>query len=775
MPVVKGGVWTNVEDEILKASVSKYGLNQWQRVSSLLARKSAKQCKARWSEWLDPSIRKVEWSRDEDEKLLHLAKLMPTQWRTIAPIVGRTATQCLDRYNQLLDEAEARDNHELGLAGPGDEAAAPSADDIRRFRPGETDPDPETKPARPDAVDMDEDEKEMLSEARARLANTQGKKAKRKARERQLEESRRLSLLQKRRELKNAGINIKLNTRKKGEMDYNADIPFEKAPALGFYDTSEEQSRNERQREGIDPRKALSHKKRQGDEDDKGDKKRRKGDKEKTGDAALKAAVAKAGQLAKIREAEQLSKRRPLNLPAPQVSEQELEEIVKMGMIGESANALAEAGENASTKGLVGNYSTINSSAPIRTPRAPPTEDRIANEIKNIRALTETRSSLLGGENTPLIQSGSTGFKGINPERSTISTPNPMATPFRAGAPGATPLVGGRAGQTPLRTPRDNLAINASADGAMISMTPRDQKLHQNSIKTSLKAAFASLPKPKEIELEVPDEPTEEAMKDGPNVEEDAAVRDARIRARQEAEAAAEAKRQTQAIQRNLPRPSVINIEKLFQAVEQESGTSALVAREFALLVSTDAVKFPVKGGKVIGTARPLERIEDELFEKARMEILLELPEEVAKGAGKEFEEAWRRVHDNPVLPGLEQYGDDDEIDEEQVLNEAFESINKKLTKDATQANKLEKKLGLILGGYVNRERTLMQKIMEASEALNKTRIELDSFRTLQISEEGAIPRRLEALKEEAEFVERREREAQEIYRRRKEELDSIA
>ncbi len=35
----------------------------------------------------------------EDEKLLHLAKLMPTQWRTIAPIVGRTATQCLERYH----------------------------------------------------------------------------------------------------------------------------------------------------------------------------------------------------------------------------------------------------------------------------------------------------------------------------------------------------------------------------------------------------------------------------------------------------------------------------------------------------------------------------------------------------------------------------------------------------------------------------------------------------------------------------------------------------
>lgn len=91
-----------VQDEILKAAVMKYGLNQWARISSLLVRKSAKQCKARWYEWLDPSIKKTEWTREEDEKLLHLAKLMPTQWRTIAPIVGRTPAQCLERYEKLL-------------------------------------------------------------------------------------------------------------------------------------------------------------------------------------------------------------------------------------------------------------------------------------------------------------------------------------------------------------------------------------------------------------------------------------------------------------------------------------------------------------------------------------------------------------------------------------------------------------------------------------------------------------------------------------------------
>ena len=64
--MIKGGVWKNTEDEILKAAVMKYGLNQWARISSLLPRKSAKQCKIRWYEWLDPSLKKIQWSHDED-------------------------------------------------------------------------------------------------------------------------------------------------------------------------------------------------------------------------------------------------------------------------------------------------------------------------------------------------------------------------------------------------------------------------------------------------------------------------------------------------------------------------------------------------------------------------------------------------------------------------------------------------------------------------------------------------------------------------------------
>ncbi|CAL8130775.1 unnamed protein product [Orchesella dallaii] len=232
--IIKGGVWKNIEDEILKAAVMKYGKNQWFRIASLLHRKSAKQCKARWYEWLDPSIKKTEWIREEDQKLLHMAKLMPTEWRTIASIVGRTAAQCLDRYGILLDLAQRKDEGE-------DEAtevtSGKGSSTDRELEDGEIEPSPEKKPARPDPKDMNEDELEMLSEARARLANTQGKKAKRKAREKQLEEARRLASLQKRRELRMAGIDVRLRKPNRRVIDYNREIPFEKVPAPGFHNT----------------------------------------------------------------------------------------------------------------------------------------------------------------------------------------------------------------------------------------------------------------------------------------------------------------------------------------------------------------------------------------------------------------------------------------------------------------------------------------------------------------------------------------------------------
>ncbi|EME40556.1 hypothetical protein DOTSEDRAFT_74195 [Dothistroma septosporum NZE10] len=769
MPVVKGGVWTNIEDEILKAAVSKYGLNQWARVSSLLARKTAKQCKARWAEWLDPGIRKIEWSREEDEKLLHLAKLMPTQWRTIAPIVGRTATQCLERYQKLLDEAEARETAaELGLAGPeGGETQAPSADDVRKLRPGELDPDPESKPARPDTIDMDEDEKEMLSEARARLANTQGKKAKRKARERQLEESRRMAVLQKRRELKSAGINVKVTTKKKGQMDYNADIPFEHAPAAGFYDTQDEKAQNEHDREMFDPRKQqLANKRKADGQDDQGQEaKRKKNDKNDSGASAF-AAAAKAGQQQRLREAEQSSKRRGLVLPAPQVSEGEMEDIVKMGLSGERLHS--QAGEG----GLVSRYESTVGATPIRTPRAPQEEDRIANELRNARARTATQSALLGGENTDLAEdNATTGYGGVAPSKQAMATPNPMATPLRQN--GATKGVGA----TPMRTPRDNFRLNQET-GAMelVGQTPRDVRLREHAQRSNLRHKLASLPKPQQTEWELEAMPEDQAESPSSAMElseEDAAERDRRNAELAKAAALADFRRQTKVVQKGLPRPTVVDIDAMLKnARDILDPIERSIAEEAARLMAHDASRFG--GAKTKGKTKPYQHPEEEALQRAQMEVILEMGHDTDRAQfGQAFELEWKQAHDSTILLGLAGYAED-ELDEEQLLTEAFDNIQDAITKTSDRGNSLEKKLAKHHGGYIERQKKLKAKIQEASEALAKTRLDVHAARQAQVAEEAGIQGRLEKLRDEVALVSRREREAQQAFREKRDELEAL-
>jgi pre-mRNA-splicing factor CDC5/CEF1 len=68
----------------------------------------------------------------------------------------------------------------------------------------------------------------------------------------------------------------------------------------------------------------------------------------------------------------------------------------------------------------------------------------------------------------------------------------------------------------------------------------------------------------------------------------------------------------------------------------------------------------------------------------------------------------------------------------------------------------------------------LRNKVGEAHAALEKARNALAGFRILQASEQAGIERRLAALRAEVAFVSTREREAQELYRRVRGELEEV-
>ena len=100
---------------------------------------------------------------------------------------------------------------------------------------------------------------------------------------------------------------------------------------------------------------------------------------------------------------------------------------------------------------------------------------------------------------------------------------------------------------------------------------------------------------------------------------------------------------------------------------EQDS-IQKMIAQEMATLIGTDALRYPVKEGKVTGAPKPLEKFDDYLLEKARMEIVLELSPEIVEEAKSEFEDAWLRIHSSPSLPGLEGYGEDEDEDNQLTI-----------------------------------------------------------------------------------------------------------
>jgi pre-mRNA-splicing factor CDC5/CEF1 len=164
-------------------------------------------------------------------------------------------------------------------------------------------------------------------------------------------------------------------------------------------------------------------------------------------------------------------------------------------------------------------------------------------------------------------------------------------------------------------------------------------------------------------------------------------------------------------------------------------------------------------------------------MQKAQMEVILEMGQDVSARSqfGSAFAREWQNAHDagGKVLPGLAGYAED-EIDEEQLLIEAFDNVQAALEESADRGEKLEGKLKKHHGGYVERGRRLRAKINEAAEFLEKTTLDTSTARTAHVAEDATLLGRLDGLREEVIYVRKREREAQEVYRQRRAELEAL-
>lgn len=443
-------------------------------------------------------------------------------------------------------------------------------------------------------------------------------------------------------------------------------------------------------------------------------------------------------------------------LPAPQIGESELETIVKAGTTSENAKLLVQDEEQGTTSGLVEDFSSTPRTLPTRTPRAPTNADSLMNEARNLRALTSTQTPLLGEENTPLhISEGGTGFEGATPRVAEIQTPNPLLTP--------------RTDTSGLSTPRSDIsAVEA---------------------KRSLRQGLAGLPVPRnEYEIRLPEmDDTETKEKMDTKIEDQSEIdkRERELAEQQEQERLA---RRSLAVQMGLPRPVVVPASV---KSDTDDEIEQLLQEEYMRLLKHDTIKYPVVGSKVAPGAVSLGDLDglEEEFDRATLE-----------DARKELDQEIRRIHDIPedkdiksavwhIVSNSNAFGDiwesthgnmlfsakhnrfvpasefESEQDKAQGMAKTIESNRRAMIRDATQAGKLEKKLEVRLGGYMNRSDKLTQQIIEAADELEAVRIEYNSFVTLQMSEKAAIPARVDQAQSEVDRLVERERSMQQKYK----------
>ncbi|KAK2359455.1 hypothetical protein P8452_63667 [Trifolium repens] len=98
---LRKGAWTKLEDDLLKDCIQRYGVGKWHLVPQRAGLKRCrKSCRLRWLNYLNPNIKRGEFSQDEVDLMIKLHKLLGNRWSLIAGrLPGRTSNDVKNYWN----------------------------------------------------------------------------------------------------------------------------------------------------------------------------------------------------------------------------------------------------------------------------------------------------------------------------------------------------------------------------------------------------------------------------------------------------------------------------------------------------------------------------------------------------------------------------------------------------------------------------------------------------------------------------------------------------
>ncbi|KAK6252361.1 hypothetical protein QUC31_014081 [Theobroma cacao] len=100
------GTWTATEDKILTEYIKAHGEGKWRSIPKAAGlKRCGKSCRLRWLNYLRPDIKRGNITRDEEDLIIRLHKLLGNRWSLIAGrLPGRTDNEIKNYWNSVLSK-----------------------------------------------------------------------------------------------------------------------------------------------------------------------------------------------------------------------------------------------------------------------------------------------------------------------------------------------------------------------------------------------------------------------------------------------------------------------------------------------------------------------------------------------------------------------------------------------------------------------------------------------------------------------------------------------